>query len=121
MPGACPAAINGAYHAAMNTPQTPHAPYSRRSQEIAPFHVMSLLARVTRAVGEVFPNEGMSLWHSIGEAAFQEVPHLHFHVHPRRLGDGVLQVYPQLPSDSDPEALEAQAGKLRDQLRREGG
>ena len=45
MPGACPAAINGAYHAAMNTPHTPHAPYSRRSQEIAPFHVMSLLAR----------------------------------------------------------------------------
>ncbi|HEX7990146.1 MAG TPA: aminotransferase class I/II-fold pyridoxal phosphate-dependent enzyme, partial [Stenotrophomonas sp.] len=29
----------------MNTPHTPHAPYSRRSQEIAPFHVMSLLAR----------------------------------------------------------------------------
>ncbi len=42
MPGASPAAMHAAYHAGMNTP---HTPYSRRSQEIAPFHVMSLLAR----------------------------------------------------------------------------
>ena len=45
MPGACAVAINAAYHAGMNTPHAPQAPYSRRSQEIAPFHVMSLLAR----------------------------------------------------------------------------
>lgn len=56
--------------------------------------LMSLLSRVTRAVGEAFPNQGLSLWHSIGPAAFQEVPHLHFHVHPRLVGDGFLRVYP---------------------------
>lgn len=63
--------------------------------------LMATLCRVTRAVGDAFPNEGLSLWHSIGPAAFQEVPHLHFHVHPRRTGDGVLRVYPAPPSEPD--------------------
>jgi histidine triad (HIT) family protein len=60
--------------------------------------LMATVVRVTKAVGEAFPNEGISLWHSIGEAAFQEVPHLHIHVHPRLKGDGVLQsiLNPQL-------------------------
>jgi len=39
--------------------------------------------------------EGISVWHSIGEAAFQEVPHLHFHVHPRMIGDDALRIYPR--------------------------
>src|SRR5439155_17645450 len=56
--------------------------------------LMSIVTRVTRAVGKAFPNEGISLWHSIGEAAFQEVPHLHIHVHPRMRGDNFLRVYP---------------------------
>jgi histidine triad (HIT) family protein len=56
--------------------------------------VMATVVRVTRAVAAAFPSQGMSLWHSIGEAAFQEIPHLHIHVHPRILGDGLLQVYP---------------------------
>lgn len=59
------------------------------------------VVRVTRAVAAAFPSEGISLWHSIGPAAFQEVPHLHIHVHPRRVGDGMLQVYtsePPLPA-----------------------
>jgi len=75
--------------------------------------LMSLLARVTRAVGDVFPNEGLSLWHSIGEAAFQEVPHLHFHVHPRRVGDGVLRVYPQHPANAARDVLDGYARDLR--------
>ena len=44
---------------------------------------MATVARITGAVGRAFPSEGLSLWHSIGPAAFQEVPHLHFHIHPR--------------------------------------
>lgn len=40
--------------------------------------LMSLVTRVTRAVAAAFPNQGLSLWHSIGEAADQEVPHLHY-------------------------------------------
>jgi histidine triad (HIT) family protein len=60
--------------------------------------VMATVSKVTRAVSAAFPNQGLSLWHSIGEAAFQEVPHLHIHIHPRLLNDGVLQVYPQYPN-----------------------
>src|SRR5207248_5654381 len=47
--------------------------------------LMASVARITRAVAAGFPNQGLSLWHSIGEAADQEVPHLHIHVHPRML------------------------------------
>jgi len=56
--------------------------------------LMATVIRVTRAVGKTFGGEGMSLWHSIGPAAFQEVPHLHIHVHPRRHDDDFLRVYP---------------------------
>lgn len=78
--------------------------------------VMALLVRVTRAVGEAFQNEGLSLWHSIGEAGGQEVPHLHFHVHPRRVGDGMLQVYPRAPETPDEQEREAYAEQLRRRL-----
>ena len=60
--------------------------------------LMSAVARITRAVGAAFPNQGLSLWHSIGEAALQEVPHLHIHVHPRIHDDGLLRVYPYAPA-----------------------
>lgn len=48
--------------------------------------LMNSLVRIAKAVDSAFPNEGMTVWHSIGPAAFQEVPHMHLHVHPRRLG-----------------------------------
>ncbi len=82
--------------------------------------MMSTLVRVAKAVGSAFPNEGMSVWHSIGPAAFQEVPHMHVHVHPRRLGDGLLRVYPGVPINEDP-ALRAQyAARLRSALAVDG-
>jgi len=59
--------------------------------------LMASITRVTRAVAAAFPNQGLSVWHSIGEAADQEVPHLHIHVHPRLLHDGLLHVYPSSP------------------------
>jgi len=78
--------------------------------------LMDTLIRVARAVDRAFPNEGMSLWHSIGPAAFQEVPHMHMHVHPRQLGDGLLRVYPGLPVDADPIVRASYAERLRDAL-----
>lgn len=78
--------------------------------------VMRTLAQITRAVAAAFPNEGLSLWHSIGEAAFQEVPHLHFHVHPRFKGDQVLEVYPRPPSTADQRTRDRYAQLLRDRL-----
>ena len=63
--------------------------------------LMSSLVLVTRAVDAAFPSEGVNLWHSIGPAAFQEVPHLHFHILPRRRNDGLLRVYPTLPNNTE--------------------
>jgi len=78
--------------------------------------LMATIARITRAVGAAFPNEGLSLWHSIGEAAFQEVPHLHIHVHPRLRNDGVLRVYPHSPPTADQPARQELASRLRQHL-----
>lgn len=78
--------------------------------------LMATVARVTRAVGAVFPNEGLSLWHSIGDAAFQEVPHLHFHIHPRFRDDHVLEVYPSPPATPDKEKRDQYAAALRQNL-----
>ena len=78
--------------------------------------LMMMLSCVTRAVGRAFPNQGLSLWHSIGEAAFQEVPHLHIHVHPRFVGDNILRVYPQLPADVERSTLDSYASILRSHL-----
>jgi histidine triad (HIT) family protein len=78
--------------------------------------LMATVVRVTRAVGNAFPNEGISLWHSIGEAAFQEVPHLHIHVHPRLKDDGVLRVYPESPTTADEQLREEYASLLRRHL-----
>jgi histidine triad (HIT) family protein len=78
--------------------------------------LMWTVVRISRAVGAAFPNQGLSLWHSIGEAAFQEVPHLHIHVHPRILGDGLLRVYPRAAATPDMVVLKKYADTLRSHL-----
>jgi histidine triad (HIT) family protein len=75
--------------------------------------LMSAVVRISRAVGAAFPNQGLSLWHSIGEAAFQEVPHLHIHVHPRILDDGLLRIYPRAAQTPDAAILKKYADTLR--------
>ena len=80
--------------------------------------LMMTVSRVTRAVGAVFPNDGLSLWHSIGEAAFQEVPHLHIHIHPRFRDDGLLRVYPRPPATPQKEERDQYAALLRQHLER---
>jgi histidine triad (HIT) family protein len=78
--------------------------------------LMATVSRVTRAVGAIFPNEGLSLWHSIGEAAFQEVSHLHIHIHPRFHDDEVLRVYPSPPATPQKEEKDQYAALLRQHL-----
>lgn len=78
--------------------------------------LMVMVSRITRAVGTAFPNQGLSLWHSIGQAAFQEVPHLHIHVHPRSPGDEVLRVYPHAPNTPDKVVRDEYAAILRSHL-----
>ena len=82
--------------------------------------LMLTVSRIARAVGNAFPNQGMSLWSSIGEAAFQEVPHLHVHVHPRLLNDDMLRVYPAEPHNTNADVLTQYAERVRDQLRNDG-
>lgn len=75
--------------------------------------LIATLVKIARAVDQAFPNDGMSLWHSIGPGAFQEVPHMHVHVHPRQMGDGLLRVYPDVPADADPASRAAYAERIR--------
>jgi histidine triad (HIT) family protein len=78
--------------------------------------LMASVARIARAVAAAFPNQGLSLWHSIGEAAHQEVPHLHVHVHPRVLGDQMLQIYPSAAPSPDKLVRDSYAETLRSHL-----
>ena len=75
--------------------------------------VMRMVARVMRAVDRAFPADGISVWHSAGEGANQEVPHLHVHVHPRFMSDHVLEVYPSAPGHPDRETLDAIGARVR--------
>jgi len=75
--------------------------------------VMATVTRVARAVAHAFPNQGLSLWHSIGEAADQEVPHMHIHIHPRLLGDGLLRIYPSLAPEPERATLEQYAALVK--------
>ncbi len=78
--------------------------------------LMATVSLVTRAVSNAFPNQGISIWSSIGEAAFQEVPHLHIHVHPRLYNDNILRVYPSDPQLPDKDTRSSYAARIRHQL-----
>lgn len=93
-----------------------HIPDARALDDETGAALMATVVKLLRAVDAAFPNEGMSLWHSIGPAAFQEVPHLHLHVLPRRLNDGLLRVYPGAPEGADPQARAAVARRIRERL-----
>ena len=96
-----------------------HVADVREADDATAAAIIASVARVAQAVSAVFPNDGLSVWHSIGPAADQEVPHLHFHVHPRCLGDGLLRVYPSAPALPDRGTLEEWGAKLRHALGRE--
>jgi histidine triad (HIT) family protein len=78
--------------------------------------LMATVSRIASAVAATFPNQGLSVWHSIGEAADQEVPHLHIHVHPRLVGDSLLKIYPSKVACPDRTTLDDYAGMLRRQI-----
>jgi histidine triad (HIT) family protein len=75
--------------------------------------IMRNVAKVARGVSRAFPSEGLSIWHSIGPAADQEVPHLHFHVHPRQHHDRLLRVYPRTPAHPARATLDEWGERLR--------
>ena len=78
--------------------------------------LMKSVSRIAKAVSDSFPNDGLSVWHSIGSAAFQEISHLHIHVHPRIHGDGILRVYQSIPKETDMTMRDRYAALLQDKL-----
>jgi histidine triad (HIT) family protein len=79
--------------------------------------VMQAAVRVARALRAAYDPPGLNLWQSNGEAGGQEVFHFHLHVHPRRVDDGLLRVYPEgVPPQSDADQRAAIARTLKARL-----
>ncbi len=79
------------------------------------FRTAQRMARCLRESG--LPCEGVNLFLADGEAAMQEVFHIHLHVIPRFQGDGFGLTFGEHYFDKPPrEALEAAAGKIREAL-----
>lgn len=68
--------------------------------------------RVAAAAVEGLGAEGVNVVQATGEAAFQTVFHLHFHVVPRYLGDSVVI----FPRPADPRGIAECAERLRGAL-----
>jgi histidine triad (HIT) family protein len=75
--------------------------------------LLSGIAEVARSVRALLGPDGINIWQSTGEAAGQEVFHLHFHVVPRYEGDGLIQFFPSKPAHPDRAEMDALAAKLR--------
>ncbi len=78
--------------------------------------LMKLAVRISRVLFSEFGREGLTLWQSNGEAAFQEVPHVHLHLMTRRTKDALLQIYPELPVDTGRDNLDQLAMRIRNRL-----
>ncbi|GAB3787619.1 HIT family protein [Dyella agri] len=95
-----------------------HAPdlYALAPDEAA--GAMGMAQRVALALRAELDPAGLNLWQSNGRAAGQEVFHFHLHVQPRRVGDGLLRVYPDgAPRSATTGELDAMAEALRTHLR----
>ena len=75
--------------------------------------------RVARGVARAFAPDGLNVWQSTGEAAGQEVFHLHLHVMPRRTGDTLFRPYTELPPPTPRDTLNELAEELRGHLTEE--
>ena len=69
--------------------------------------------KVTAAVEKAFSAEGSNIGINNGEAAGQEVPHVHVHVIPRKKGDGGRGIKSIVWTEPDTNNLEAVAEKIR--------
>jgi len=75
------------------------------------------IAVVGRAIRAAFGVADLNVFQNNGEVAGQEVFHVHFHLLPRRPGDGLFQVYgEQLPPLQTGDALDALAERIRAEL-----
>ena len=70
--------------------------------------------RVARAIREAIRPDGLNLLQANGAAAFQSVPHFHFHLVPRYTGDGKGFDWPMVAGDRT--SIQAAADKIRKAL-----
>lgn len=78
--------------------------------------LMSTLVRLAAGVKSAVRADGINIVQSNGEAAGQEVFHLHFHVVPRQVRDGLLQFYPSKPGYPPRVELDSLAARIRTQV-----
>jgi histidine triad (HIT) family protein len=69
--------------------------------------------KITAAVEKAALAEGSNIGINNGEAAGQEIPHVHVHIIPRRKGDGGRGIKSIVWTESDTTNLEAVAKKIR--------
>lgn len=94
-----------------------HIPDLYALDEATAGHLMAIAVRVAKALAADQRPAGLNLWQSNGEAGGQEVPHVHLHVQPRRVGDGILHLYRHgLPAPSDRPSLDALAERIAARL-----
>jgi histidine triad (HIT) family protein len=90
-----------------------HAPYLADVDEATGMHLFAVAIRAAAAIrASGLRCEGINLFLADGEAAFQEVFHVHLHVFPRFTGDpfGITADWSLHPSR---EELDANAGLIR--------
>ena len=79
-------------------------------------HLLSTVAHVARAIRRSFNPPGLTLFQANGPASYQEVAHLHIHLFPRRLADGYVRYYPELPPEVDRLELDRLAKMIRQEM-----
>jgi histidine triad (HIT) family protein len=71
--------------------------------DVIPPEVLTAVARTAQRVAKAVMKElkpvGVNLVQANGEGAGQSVPHLHVHIMPRRLNDGMVLNWPEKPGD----------------------
>ena len=76
--------------------------------------VIATVRCVARAIRETIRPDGLNLLQANGAAAFQSVPHFHFHLVPRYTGDGKGFDWPMVAGDRT--RIQAAADKIRTAL-----
>ncbi|WP_230412232.1 HIT family protein [Undibacterium hunanense] len=81
------------------------------ADEASAMAMMRAARHIARAVQDVYQPEGITVLQANREAGWQTVPHLHLHVLPRYLGDGVDLGWPR--KEPGLEVLYSHAEKIK--------
>ena len=77
-------------------------------------HLLQTVVKVAKAIKQSIKPEGITVWQSNGEAAGQEIDHVHFHILPRYMDDQVISFYPHPPTVRERQDLERIATIIRE-------